>query len=475
MNLKYPKLLIVGIAVLAVVTVSITFSNSYSLNNPLEFSEIMKQKSGYSTITISGESSTSVAPDAVVMTLGINNPPTDLRNSVEQYNKNAKNISDELKQKLQDYDDVTLSYIQTNFDGNHFRYGGSASPTDSYVAYMSFPIKVDMNKYQKITQEITNLGLRIEDIRVSKIPTKDPSVVNTESPPTKVSVAYDSAIPSCETTNECFLPADITVNTGAEVIWSNDDQAAHTITSGTPQDGPDGFFDSSLFMAGTTFSHVFDVPGDYPYFCLVHPWMVGSVTVLGDTPSNLEYTLEATINVRYETKPDTLEKTLSAYAETLDKLSELLGENGVSGEIPKSTININPSFYQQEIFDSYQTSSRWTVKTTMDNLDDVHGILSKYGGIERMCLSYSKSSIDTVRQKLTQDALDDARKNVMEIIEPMNLNIKGIKNIKINQDFDQQRNPQMRYDGVLISYDEWNNIRDGNISILVDVEFEVGP
>ena len=166
---------------------------------------------------------------------------------------------------------------------------------------------------------------------------------------------------------------------------------------------------------------------------------------------------------------------MSAYSETLDKLSALLEENGVSGEIPRSTININPSFYQQGIFDSYQTSSRWTVKTTMNNLDDVYGILSKYGGIERMYLSYSKSSIDTVRHELTQDALDDARKNVMEIIKPMNLNIKGIKNIKINQDIDQQRNTQMRYDGVLISYDEWNNIRDGNISILVDVEFEVGP
>ena len=91
-----------------------------------------------------------------------------------------------------------------------------------------------------------------------------------------------------------------------------------------------------------------------------------------------------------------------------------------------------------------------------------------------MYMSHSKSSIDTIRQELTQNALDDARKKAMEVIEPMNLEIKGIKNIKINQDFDQQRYPYMRYDGVFISYDEWNNIRDGNISVIVDVEFEVG-
>ncbi len=56
----------------------------------------------------------------------------------------------------------------------------------------------------------------------------------------------------------------------------------------------------------------------------------------------------------------------------------------------------------------------------------------------------------------------------------MNLNVKGIKNIEINQAFDQERAPQMLYRGVLISYDDWNNVRDGNITVLVDVEFEVG-
>ena len=40
-------------------------------------------------------------------------------------------------------------------------------------------------------------------------------------------------------------------------------------------------FDSSLFMAGSTFSVKFDdfTPGEYPYFCMVHPWMQGIVTV----------------------------------------------------------------------------------------------------------------------------------------------------------------------------------------------------
>ncbi len=95
----------------------------------------------------------------------------------------------------------------------------------------------------------------------------------------QVSTTLGSSVPGCETTNECYSPYKVTVNPKDEVIWMNDDTAAHTVTSGTPAGGPDGNFDSSLFMAGTTFSHTFDSLGEYPYFCMVHPWMQGSVVV----------------------------------------------------------------------------------------------------------------------------------------------------------------------------------------------------
>ena len=90
-----------------------------------------------------------------------------------------------------------------------------------------------------------------------------------------------SSVPGCEETKECYIPYDVTIDVGGEVTWTNDDTAAHTVTSGTPADGPDGHWDSSLFMAGNTFSVKFDgyEPGQYPYFCMVHPWMEGIVTV----------------------------------------------------------------------------------------------------------------------------------------------------------------------------------------------------
>jgi len=94
-----------------------------------------------------------------------------------------------------------------------------------------------------------------------------------------VSVPAGTAVPGCEEDNSCWDPADITVDVGATVTWSNDDTAAHTVTSGSAADGPDGNFDSSLFMSGAEFSHTFDTEGTYPYFCMVHPWMAGTVIV----------------------------------------------------------------------------------------------------------------------------------------------------------------------------------------------------
>ena len=95
----------------------------------------------------------------------------------------------------------------------------------------------------------------------------------------EVSMPEGTSVPGCEETNECYLPPSITINVGDTVSWDNVDTAAHTVTSGTPADGPDGKFDSSLLMGGAQFEVTFDEAGSYDYFCMVHPWMVGDVQV----------------------------------------------------------------------------------------------------------------------------------------------------------------------------------------------------
>jgi len=94
-----------------------------------------------------------------------------------------------------------------------------------------------------------------------------------------ISLPKDSGVPGCQETNECYIPYHVTASAGTEIVWSNDDIVAHTVTSGTPADGPDGIFDSSILAGGLTFSVTLDEAGEYPYYCIVHPWMTGNITV----------------------------------------------------------------------------------------------------------------------------------------------------------------------------------------------------
>ena len=91
--------------------------------------------------------------------------------------------------------------------------------------------------------------------------------------------AQGSSTPGCEETNECFLPATVTIGVGGMVEFVNNDSAAHTSTAGTPADGPSGAWDSSLVMVNMSFTTPALSEGTYPYFCMVHPWMTGTVIV----------------------------------------------------------------------------------------------------------------------------------------------------------------------------------------------------
>ena len=94
-----------------------------------------------------------------------------------------------------------------------------------------------------------------------------------------VIIPADVGTPGCEETSECYLPSSLTIGIGTTVIWENDDNAAHLATSGTPDGGPDGIFDSGMIMAGGMFEHEFNDNGEFQYYCIVHPWMIGIVTV----------------------------------------------------------------------------------------------------------------------------------------------------------------------------------------------------
>ncbi len=71
-----------------------------------------------------------------------------------------------------------------------------------------------------------------------------------------------------------FAPANIVVDVGTTVTWTNYDGARHTVTS---DEGDE--LESPLFGRGETYSHTFDRAGEYAYYCKPHPFMKGLVTV----------------------------------------------------------------------------------------------------------------------------------------------------------------------------------------------------
>jgi plastocyanin len=85
--------------------------------------------------------------------------------------------------------------------------------------------------------------------------------------------ALPEAATTVSTIDRSFQPGAVEVVAGDDVRWTNDDREGHTVTA------VDGTFDSGVMTVGDGFSHVFDAPGTFDYFCAIHPEMTGSVTV----------------------------------------------------------------------------------------------------------------------------------------------------------------------------------------------------
>ena len=72
--------------------------------------------------------------------------------------------------------------------------------------------------------------------------------------------------------NFTFEPAQITVKVGQTVTWTNRGDIPHTVVCA-------GKFRSKTMDTDGAFSFTFTAPGEYKYFCSLHPHMTGAVKV----------------------------------------------------------------------------------------------------------------------------------------------------------------------------------------------------
>src|ERR671916_100382 len=83
---------------------------------------------------------------------------------------------------------------------------------------------------------------------------------------------------SSSLTTDAWSPNPVQVSAGTTITWTNDDSQPHAVNSGENAT-PTGLFDSGIMAPAATFEHTFTEAGEYPYFCLLHPNMVGTVSV----------------------------------------------------------------------------------------------------------------------------------------------------------------------------------------------------
>jgi plastocyanin len=109
--------------------------------------------------------------------------------------------------------------------------------------------------------------------------------ISTLTPAYAATITAEITSGSSSKTTDSYAPNPINAKVGDTVTWTNKDSTIHTVTSGS-NGQPDGKFDSSpnsqnLMAPQAKFSHTFEEAGEFPYYCALHPNMVGTVIVAG--------------------------------------------------------------------------------------------------------------------------------------------------------------------------------------------------
>jgi plastocyanin len=81
--------------------------------------------------------------------------------------------------------------------------------------------------------------------------------------------------------NFTFTPQKLTVKAGTTVAWTNNDDIPHGIAATN-----NAFSKSKALDTDDSYSFTFATPGNYQYFCYIHPHMTGTVVVEAATGSN---------------------------------------------------------------------------------------------------------------------------------------------------------------------------------------------
>jgi glucose/arabinose dehydrogenase/plastocyanin len=121
---------------------------------------------------------------------------------------------------------------------------------------------------------------RILPLTEGTTPNNQTISTNLQDDTSQLSTQYVSAVILGIDGDDSYSPNPIEIEEGQTVTWYNGDSISHTVTSGQDGDEDEGsIFDSDAIIPNQSYSLTFDIPGDFDYYCIYHPTMVGEVRV----------------------------------------------------------------------------------------------------------------------------------------------------------------------------------------------------
>jgi plastocyanin len=141
-----------------------------------------------------------------------------------------------------------------------------------------------------------------------------------------------------------FTPQEVEIDAGETVVWTNDGDRAHTVTS------EDGTFDSGFIGANKVFEHTFTEPGTYYYFCEYHGGPrsgMWGVVIVNAPPEEVSMTNSAFVPEEVHVPAGTTVKWMnsSQVAHTVTSTTGLFDSGNISKDASYSFTFTEPGEY----------------------------------------------------------------------------------------------------------------------------------
>lgn len=213
----------------------------------------------------------------------------------------------------------------------------------------------------------------------------------------KISIIEKITESDCAANKSCYDPSTITINKGGSIVWKNEDDELHTVVSGTPKTGPDGKFNFAITPHQSR-EKVFPFAGTYQYYCSLHPWYTGTISVLDNTSidiPNHQY-------IDFQAATSTGITITNGQSATLDHNPDFLLSGHIPDTVKRVPVEISVKRPDKSVFS-------YSIKTTKDGHYSMllkttqwqHGkfeIASKYNGKEIGQLNFTITSVIKKKQ-----------------------------------------------------------------------------